>query len=560
MASSIVVNILGNASNFISATNSAQSGMDKWAARAGKAGLAIGGALAGAATAAVKSAADQSAAISAWTQVTNKQMDAQQQSIARSLNLSQADYAKSYTTLSALYQSNGIAQAEANKMAAAGLKTAADAAAFGNTTVGEAVEAQAGLLKGSGELWEKYSVSIKASDVADRVKEARIKGLTAAQQKQWASLSKLEPAERKLLKAKLEAAMPSEKATEATVRYALSQEKAALFLGQATKESSSLESRQQKLAATVEDFKAKLGTGLLPIVEKFVGKLQSAAEWVAANETKTKIFVGVLAGFAAVCLTVVGVVKTIALVQKAWNAVMIATNVIMFANPITLVVVALVALAAGLVIAYKKSETFREIIDKAMRAVRNVTIDVIKFVVDKFLWYAETILWAASKAFGWVPGLGGKLKRAHAAIKKFRDDTNATLEGLKDHSINIKLTASQQAFNAAYKASPQGKAGQLGPFVPSNPTSNTSRGRSVEGARANGGPVRGGGMYLVGERGPELFVPKSGGTIVPNGAGGGATTIALTINMHDEKGALRKTIREIVRTNGGTADAAFARG
>ncbi|WP_405284348.1 phage tail tape measure C-terminal domain-containing protein [Gaopeijia maritima] len=37
-------------------------------------------------------------------------------------------------------------------------------------------------------------------------------------------------------------------------------------------------------------------------------------------------------------------------------------------------------------------------------------------------------------------------------------------------------------------------------------------------ARAMGGPVSGGRPYLVGERGPELFVPGASGAIVPNGA------------------------------------------
>lgn len=48
------------------------------------------------------------------------------------------------------------------------------------------------------------------------------------------------------------------------------------------------------------------------------------------------------------------------------------------------------------------------------------------------------------------------------------------------------------------------------------------------GARASGGPVFDGGSYLVGERGPELFVPRTSGTVVPAGAtaqmmGGGGT-------------------------------------
>ena len=41
------------------------------------------------------------------------------------------------------------------------------------------------------------------------------------------------------------------------------------------------------------------------------------------------------------------------------------------------------------------------------------------------------------------------------------------------------------------------------------------------GARAAGGPVSSGRSYLVGEKGPELFTPRSSGNIIPNGGGGG---------------------------------------
>jgi phage-related minor tail protein len=54
------------------------------------------------------------------------------------------------------------------------------------------------------------------------------------------------------------------------------------------------------------------------------------------------------------------------------------------------------------------------------------------------------------------------------------------------------------------------------------------------GARANGGPVTGGGTYMVGERGPELFVPNTSGMIVPHEAlqgGGGGVTVQQTINV-----------------------------
>ena len=47
--------------------------------------------------------------------------------------------------------------------------------------------------------------------------------------------------------------------------------------------------------------------------------------------------------------------------------------------------------------------------------------------------------------------------------------------------------------------------------------------------RANGGPVSTGTPYMVGERGPELFVPKSSGTIVPNNALGGDVNVVVNV-------------------------------
>jgi hypothetical protein len=50
------------------------------------------------------------------------------------------------------------------------------------------------------------------------------------------------------------------------------------------------------------------------------------------------------------------------------------------------------------------------------------------------------------------------------------------------------------------------------------------------GARAAGGPVASGSTYMVGERGPELFVPRSSGTIVPNHALSGTTNVVVNVD------------------------------
>jgi tape measure domain-containing protein len=65
-----------------------------------------------------------------------------------------------------------------------------------------------------------------------------------------------------------------------------------------------------------------------------------------------------------------------------------------------------------------------------------------------------------------------------------------------------------------------GKAG----FMPSNPI--------FRGAKAKGGSVRSGGSYLVGERGPELFMPARSGTIIPNNnLGGKGITNNIVVNV-----------------------------
>ena len=50
---------------------------------------------------------------------------------------------------------------------------------------------------------------------------------------------------------------------------------------------------------------------------------------------------------------------------------------------------------------------------------------------------------------------------------------------------------------------------------------------SFGGARADGGPVLGGGAYLVGERGPEVFRPATGGEVGPVSAGGVTVNVAV---------------------------------
>jgi hypothetical protein len=103
-------------------------------------------------------------------------------------------------------------------------------------------------------------------------------------------------------------------------------------------------------------------------------------------------------------------------------------------------------------------------------------------------------------------------------------------------------------------------------------------GGAIKGAfgfRAMGGPVSGGSPYVVGEQGPELFVPRASGTIVPNnkmGGGSGSGSGSVTVNyniaagvsraelvpiLDQERRRLKAEIPDMVRRGGGYR-AAFA--
>jgi tape measure domain-containing protein len=61
----------------------------------------------------------------------------------------------------------------------------------------------------------------------------------------------------------------------------------------------------------------------------------------------------------------------------------------------------------------------------------------------------------------------------------------------------------------------------------------SSLGSLFGGAFAGGGRTQGGRAYLVGEEGPELFVPGGSGSVVPNGAMGGIS-ISVVVNQNGE--------------------------
>lgn len=102
-----------------------------------------------------------------------------------------------------------------------------------------------------------------------------------------------------------------------------------------------------------------------------------------------------------------------------------AFNVAMRANPIGIVVTALVALGAALVVAYKKSETFRNIVNKVWDIAKKLggyVADILVGAFKAFKFYVDALLAPLKKAWEWLKKLwdiAKKVKDVLGALNPF---------------------------------------------------------------------------------------------------------------------------------------------
>jgi hypothetical protein len=137
-------------------------------------------------------------------------------------------------------------------------------------------------------------------------------------------------------------------------------------------------------------------------------------------------------------------------------------------------------------------------------------------------------------------GMSEMIAGTKSAQEVFADFLNTIANALMQTAA--KMIAQYIAIGIARMFAGMGGGGGGG-FAPSGPLAavgdvgtgfNFDVGAMIPG-RAKGGPVSSGQTYMVGERGPELFVPGRSGTIVPNDKmGGGNTNVVVNV---DAKGS-----------------------
>ncbi|BDP77739.1 hypothetical protein EfmAA242_19670 [Enterococcus faecium] len=130
----------------------------------------------------------------------------------------------------------------------------------------------------------------------------------------------------------------------------------------------------------------------MPSIANFMGKLGEFAKWIADNRESLTWLVGIIGGITLA-------IKGLAVASAIFGAISVVAGGL---------VVALGALVGALVVAYTKSETFRNIVNAAFTAVKNVVMGVVNNLVAyyKMLWGVLQWLWEKIKE--WASWIGNK--------------------------------------------------------------------------------------------------------------------------------------------------------
>lgn len=136
---------------------------------------------------------------------------------------------------------------------------------------------------------------------------------------------------------------------------------------------------------------------LQPIVDLIAPAIKSIIDWTIEHMNIVKpIIIGVATAFGilAGALAISGIIAAVSKAMQILNATLLA-------NPIALVVAAIAGLVAAFVTAYKNSETFRDIVNGALRAVWSVVEPIAKAIGNALVqaWEFIKVAWSYCEPF-----------------------------------------------------------------------------------------------------------------------------------------------------------------
>lgn len=202
-----------------------------------------------------------------------------------------------------------------------------------------------------------------------------------------------------------------------------------------------------KISSLKDAFGSALGSmteSLLPFVTEAVNGLTKVANWFSNLSKDGKRVVLTLAGIAmAIGPVTAGIVKLIEtgsnikkmvdlikrweLATKLQTVAQKALNLVMNANPLILIVTAIMAVVAGLVLLYQKCEWFRN----AVNAIFEFVIGAVQKVIDFFKNNWQTILLFILNPFA------GVFKLLYDKFEGFRNFVNTIVEAIKNFFVGL---------------------------------------------------------------------------------------------------------------------------
>lgn len=373
MARKIEIEIVGSTKDLEAALDRAQKKTGGFSQGISKATLPAAAALAALGVGAKKTidaASDLGESVNAVNVVFGKSADkilAFSKIAAGEAGLSMRAFNELVTPVGAALQNTGLSADQAADASIRLAKRAADMASVFNVDVKDALGAIQAGLRGEADPLERFGVGLSAAAVQSHALTMGLAG-TAAE-----------------LTAN----------DKAQARLSLLMKQTDKVAGDFTNTSDQLANTQRINAAEAENTSAKIGKGLLPVMQTFQGVLKTVTTIMSENIGATKIVAAVVGGLAVGILAVSVGMKAYAVAQTLATAATWLFNAALAANPLVLVVIGLVALGAALVVAYKKSETFRDIVNGAFGAVKKVAETFVDF-------FTEDLPGAFNKVLNWV--------------------------------------------------------------------------------------------------------------------------------------------------------------
>lgn len=371
-----------------------------------------------------KASAEVSAEMSAFEQIMGDYSDTAQtklNEIADATGVVSTRLTPYMTSLTAKFKGLGNDIATATDLASRGLYLASDASAFWDKSLEDSMSALNSFINGSYEGGEVIGLFANDTQLAlYAIQQGVVKST-----KDWSALDEATKQATRLEYA--EAMMAQSGAT-----------------GQASKESGQYANVMANLTETWRQFKAQIGEpllqnvvipamqGLQTVVETLSNKWTQLNKWISDNKETIDQWIDVLiiagtitgayvivAGTMSILQTVATWIKTVATAQGLLNAVMLA-------NPIALVVALLAGLVIAFIKAYNESETFRDKVNAVATAVKNAwdaTIKWFKELPDNMLSIGSDI----------VKGLwNGINDMTDWIVEKVKGFGNSILTGIKN--------------------------------------------------------------------------------------------------------------------------------